>query len=93
MKDVEMMKAAREHVRGAMRAIADIQREFLRPFDPSESEKMMQFCREVAEAFDEVVLVIGRQKDNQELREMMKITNEKMIQNLIEYHNKNKETH
>lgn len=39
MKDVEMMKAAREHMRGAMRAIADIQREFLRPFDPSESEK------------------------------------------------------
>lgn len=54
---------------------------------------MMQFCREVAEAFDEVVLVIGRQKDNQELREMMKIANEKMIQNLIEYHNENKETH
>lgn len=83
----------REHIGMVLSNLSLIQREFLRPFDPSESETSMQYCRDVARAFDEVVMVITKRTKDESVRAMLHQASEIMLQNLIDYHNEEAEQH
>lgn len=83
----------REHLGIALSNLSLIQREFLRPFDPSENEDVMKYCRDVARAFDEVVMVITNRTNDESVRTMLHQATEIMLQNLIDYHNEEAEKH
>ena len=83
----------REHVGMVLSNLSLIQREFLRPLDPSESEDAMKYCRDVARAFDEVVMVITNRTNDESVRTMLHQATEIMLQNLIDYHNEEEEKH
>lgn len=87
----EQINEFKLHIATTLRNIGFIKKEFLQVLDPSEAPEVMEYCRNVAEAFDEVVLAIGRRQDNEELREMMRKANDAMLQSLIDYHNPDKE--
>lgn len=87
----EQINEFKFHIATTLRDIGFIQKEFLQVFDPSEAPEVMEYCRNVAEAFDEVVLAIGRRKDDEKLREKMREANDAMLQSLINYHNPDKE--
>lgn len=77
----------REHVGMVLSNLSIIQREFLLPFDPSESVDAMKYCRDVARAFDEVIMVITKRTNDESVRTMLHQATEIMLQNLIDYHN------
>lgn len=83
----------REHVGMVLSSLSLIQREFLLPFDPSENEDAMKYCRDVARAFDEVVMVITKRNKDESVRTMLHQASEIMLQNLIDYHNKEEDQH
>lgn len=82
-----------DHLGIALSNLSLIQREFLRPFDPSESEDVMKYCRDVARAFDEVVMVITNRTNDESVRTMLHQATEIMLQNLIDYHNEEADKH
>lgn len=61
----------REHVGMVLSNLSLIKREFLRPFDPSDSEDAMKYFRDVARAFDEVVMVITNRTNDESVRTML----------------------
>ena len=81
----------RDHLGIALSKLSLIQREFLRPFDPSEIEDVMEYCRDVARAFDKVVMVITNSTNDESVRTMLHQATEIMLQNLIDYHNLDKD--
>lgn len=83
----------REHVGMVLSNLSLILREFLLPFDPSESEDAMKYCRDVARAFDEVVMVITKGTKDESVRTMLHQASEMMLQNLIDYHNEEADQH
>lgn len=87
------IKEVQDHVEKVTSAIAITQREFLKVIDPSESPETLAYVRKVAHAFDNVILTIFNHEDNERYKNMLHKASEVMIQNLIDYHNKDKEYH
>lgn len=83
----------RDHVDGFVNALGIMQSQFLRVIDPSESPETLEYVRKVAYSIDNVVLTVLQIEDNEENRKMINQASEIMIQNLIDYHNENKENH
>lgn len=87
------IKEVQDHVSAVTSAIAKVHREFLKVIDPSESPETMAYVRKVSGAFDNVILTIFQQEDNEKYKEMMRQSTEILIQNLIELHNGGAEKH
>ncbi|QIN92520.1 tail length tape-measure protein [Phage NBSal001] len=87
------IKDVRDHVEKATSMLAITQREFLKVIDPSESPETLEYVRKVAHAFDNVILTIFQHENNDEYKNMIHQASEILIQNLIDYHNNNEETH
>ncbi|MGS9609521.1 hypothetical protein ACQWKN_22000 [Salmonella enterica subsp. enterica serovar Infantis] len=87
------IKEVQDHVEKIVSAITIAKREFLRVIDPSESPETMEYVRKVSHAFDNVSLTIFQQEDNEKYKNLMNQASEVFIQNLIHYHNEDKETH
>lgn len=87
------VEEVRTHVSEVTAAIARVHREFLKVIDPSESPETMAYVRKVSGAFDNVILTIFQQEDNEKYKEMMRQSTEILIQNLIELHNGGAEKH
>lgn len=91
--DEKEIKEVQEHVEKTTSMLAVAQREFLKVIDPSESQETLEYVRKVAHAFDNVILTIFQQEENEMHKKMLHQASEIMIQNLIHYHNEHKETH
>ncbi|HAK2374330.1 TPA: hypothetical protein H1940_004762 [Salmonella enterica] len=87
------IQEVRDHVDELVSALADLQRQFLCVIDPSESPETLEYVRNVAYAFDEVVLAVYQMENSEEHRKMVYQSSEIMIQNLIDYHNENEARH
>lgn len=87
------IKEVQEHIEKVTSVLAVTQREFLKVIDPSESPETLEYVRNVAHAFDNVILAIFQHENNDEYKDMLYQASEIMIQNLIDYHNDHKETH
>ncbi|AGF87838.1 tail length tape measure protein [Salmonella phage FSL SP-126] len=87
------IKEVQDHIEKVTSVLAVTQREFLKVIDPSESPETLEYVRNVAHAFDNVILAIFQHENNDEYKNMLYQASEIMIQNLINYHNDHKETH
>lgn len=87
------IKEVQDHIEKVTSVLAVTQREFLKVIDPSESPETLEYVRNVAHAFDNVILAIFQHENNDEYKDMLYQASEIMIQNLIDYHNYHKETH
>lgn len=87
------IKEVQDHVEKIVSAITISKREFLKVIDPSESPETMAYVRKVSHAFDNVILTIFQHEDNEKYKNMLHQASDVLIQNLIHYHNEDKETH
>lgn len=94
MNNDEMMKmAVAAHMQQFVHTVTDAMKDFVSPLDPSDGPEEMAYIRRVIEAVDNLVLVTLMHEDDEVAKEQMKLSTDRMLQNLIEYHNENAAKH